>query len=799
MLRAAVRSLVRRPSFTFAAAGTLALGIAAPTALFSTVNAALLKPLPYPRAQDIYTVRTYFPNGRFTIGLVASEELEALQHLSEGVAMTAATQRSDGTIATDAAARQVVAYGVSGGFFDLFALPMELGRGIAEPDQVRGAPLVIVLSHSLWTKAYGARPDIIGTTITYSDLPARIVGVARADFDIPAGADVWLNSYMPPAAIGHAYDGYVRLKPGVTVPSLQAPMTEAMAALGRKYPDQDKDRAFRLTPLLEATLGDLRPILLILFGATGLLLVLAAANVTNLMLAGSTGRAREMAVRAALGAGRRRIAAQLVAESLVLAVGGGVAGLAAAYAAVRLLVRFGGSHLPRLDAVAFDTTVVGFVAALIVAAGLIIGIVPALSMTTDDIASLMNEGGRTVRGSRQTRRLLGAFVVAEIAVAVALVAGASRLVESYQRLENVDLGFDPRGRLAIDVLLPRSYANQQRLQAWWQTVETRLREAGATRVAAASSLPLEHEWDSTTFVDILSQPGIPADKRPNARVRYMTPGLLSTMGIRLLHGRAFTDEDGPDSQAVAIVSEAFVRRFLHDADPLRERVSGFSFRMVNGRPVMQQIAIVGVAADVKYSAVTALPEPTVYVPLSQSVALPKAIVVTTADGHPERYSARFRAALGEVDRSMPVDFAMMSTLVAASLERPRLGMWLMSGFGVAALVLAMVGVFGVIAYVVAQRTGEMAIRQALGATRSQVFWIIVAEGGWMTMLGVAAGMLIAWWTGIAIHRYVYEASTDDPRALIGSAIIVALVAAFATLFPARRAATFEPARALREQ
>lgn len=797
MLTVATRSLLRQPSFALAAVGTLALGIAAPTALFSTVNAVLLKPLPYPRAEDIYTVRTFFPSGRFTIGLVASEEMSALAGFADVIVATAATQRIDAAIVTDVGARQVIAYGVSDGFFDLLGLPMAIGRGMSQGDGAREAPPVVVLSHALWTSAYGRRPEVLGTTIDLGNRSARVVGVARADFDVPAGTDVWFNTWIP-ENIGHLYEGYVRLKPGVAASSLQARLDQTMQTLGQKYPDQNDGRAFELRSLLDTTVGDLRPILLILFGATALLLVLAAANVTNLVLVRSTSRVREMAVRAALGAGRGRIMRMLVTESLILAAAGGVAGIAAAYAVVQSLMKFGGSRLPRLDTLSFDWTTIGFVVVLVIVTGLVAGIVPALRMADGDIASLMNDAGRSVRGSRKTRRLLALFVVAELAVAVALVAGAARLVTSYHHLEGIDPGFDPRGRLVLDVLLPNTYLTQPRRNAWWEATEDRLRSAGAVRVASASSLPLQPERDTTTFIDLVSRPDIPPDQRPNGRRRLVSADFFNTMGIRVLSGRAFTEADGPTGMAVGIVNEAFVRRSLADADPLGERMKGLKAHVVDGRVVEEEVVIVGVVADVRYASLTTAAEPIVYLPKSQHLSRRELIVVTTADGRPHEHIAEFRAALNAVDARMPVEVGTMSTFVAASLDRQRLGMWLMSGFGIAALLLAMVGIFGVIAYVVAQRTGEMAVRQALGATRSQVVWIVVKDAGRAAALGLTGGLLMAWWMGRLMGRYVYEVRPGDPAILAGSAAVVALVAILATLAPASRAAASELSRALRE-
>ncbi|MGH9409251.1 MAG: ABC transporter permease [Vicinamibacterales bacterium] len=802
MLKYSIRALVRQRSFAAAAIGTLALGIAAPTALFSTVNAALLKPLPYSRPDDIYTVRTYMTNGRFTIGLMASEEMTTLERQSPLVQTIAMAEPVQGaSVTTGGDTRQVSAYGVSGSFFDLFGLPMALGRPVAPSDAVRGAPPVVVLSHALWESAYGARPDIIGSVVTFMDLPLRVIGVARPGFAVPEGTDLWISDFIPDG-IGHEYAGYLRLKPGATLEALQPAMTGAMASLGPKYPDMEINRAYRVTPLLTATVGDLGPILIILLAATALLLVLAAANVTNLMLARGAARTREVAVRAALGAGRARILAQFVAESLILAIVGGVVGIVAAFVGVRALLRLGGAHLPRLDTLSFDGRVLAFAAAVMIVTGVLVGLVPALRMADADISLLMNESGRGVRGSRRTRRLLAIFIAAELAVSVVVVAGASRLVASYEHLAHVDPGFVAAGRLVFDVTLPRHPGpfaeSQQRLTNWWQQTAERLRDAGATEVAAASSIPLEHEWDSTTFTDIVGRQDTTSPNRPNGRRRVVTPEFFSTMGVRLLAGRAFTDADRWQSQPVVIVSETWVRKFLGDGDPLRAEIQGVRFHMENGKPVPDNAPIVGVVADVKYSTLADAPEPVIYLPMAQTYVMQRAsIVVTTADGAPEKHAADFRRALLEVEPRLAIESTTLSSVVSRSIERQRLGMWLMSAFGVAALLLATVGVFGVIAYSVSQRTGEMAIRQALGATRAQVVWAIVRDGGLVALPGLLAGVTIAWWTGHLIGGYVYEVSAADPVVLAAGTLSVALVALGAMILPARRAAQLEPARALR--
>jgi putative ABC transport system permease protein len=420
-------------------------------------------------------------------------------------------------------------------------------------------------------------------------------------------------------------------------------------------------------------------------------------------------------------------------------------------------------------------------------------------MADTDIAALMNETGRSVRGSHKTRRLLGVFVIAEIAVAVAIVAGAGRLVRSYQNLESLDPGFNPRGLLAFDLTVPRPQPPfQERRNAWWDDTEAALRAAGATQVAATSSLPLgPHEWDVTQLLDLAAHPDLPPDKKPNARIRKVTPDFFKDMGIALLEGRAITREDGMNAQRVAVVNEAFARRNLGGASALGEQLKGISGHRENGKFIEDLVPIVGVVRDVKYSTLSGLPEPVLYFPFAQSAPFRVSIVVATADGAPERHIAEFEAALRHVEPRLAIAATPLPAIVAASLDRERLGMWLMLGFGAAALLLAAVGMFGVIAYVVSQRTGEMAVRQALGATQGQIVATVMRDGAGVAAAGVVIGTGLAWWTGRLVAGYVFDVSGRDPLVLGLSAAIVAGVAMLATLVPARRAASPELARALR--
>lgn len=795
-IRGAVRSLVRHPAFVLTASGTLAIGSAAAVALFSAVNAALLRPLPYPRSAEIYSVRTFFPNGRFASGLAAMEELGALQRI-DGVTQAAGALRVDGAVSDGSLVRQVVSYGTTDGFFNLFGLPVVLGRPFAAQDHLPGAPRVVILSDALWRSAFGARPDIVDSSVTVAGTPARVIGVAHRAMNAPDGADLWFNLYVPKTSIGHALEGYVRLRPGVGPEALRDQMAQAMGALGKEHPEQDLGRAYVLKPLIDATVGELKPILLILLSATGLLLLLAAVNVSNLLLARGTGRTREIAVRAALGASALRIVTQLIGESVLLAVAGGLVGMAAAFAAVKLVLRFSGARLPGLDSVPFDARVVGVAMVVMVLTGVAAGVLPALRLARSDIASLMNESTRSVLGSKRTRTLLGCFIVAEIAIAVALVAGAGRLVRSFQNIHRVDPGFQVRQQVTIDVTLPdRQYQEAPRMEAWRQAVTERLRAAGAAQVAMTSSLPLQHEWDSTAFADLRSQPGTPPDRRPIARVRFATPRFFSVMGIKLLGGRTFTDADRGGASPVAIVNATFVRRFLRDADPLRDALAGFSNIIESGKIIRRDSAIVGVVADVKYASLTAAPEPVIYVPPVEFPVLRQSMVIVPQDGRPLA-TADLRSAIRAVDPNVALEFGTLADGVSASLSRERLGMLLMSLFGATAILLAVVGVFGVIAYVVAQRTNEMAVRQALGATRAQVFRMVLGDGGRVAGAGIAIGLILAWMTGAMMRGYLFGVAAADPLILLVSAIVVCAAATVALVVPARRAAGLDPAQALR--
>ncbi len=794
-----VRRLVQQPGFFASAVGALALGIAAPTALFAVVHATLLRPLPYADAHDLYSVRTTMTDGRFTIGLVASAELNALRRATDLVTASALAQPVNGTIEIGDSARQVSVYAVSLDFFDLFGLPMAYGRTFNADDNQSWYGSRVVLSHHTWTTLYGGDPAIVGRTIKFGGGPGSlVVGIAAPAFAIPRDADLWF--LMPEHEdIGHANLAYIRLKPGVTVDRVQERLGPMWDALAKQYPDQDKNRAFVMTPLLTSIVGDLGPVVVMAFAATGVLLVLAMVNVANLLLSRVTTRSREIAVRMAIGATRRDLLALLLSESLVIAAAATAVALPLASAAVHLIARIGGAALPRADGLAIDWPVFAFSAITMVIVGFIVGLAPLATLPTGGLTELMNEGGRGAVHGRSTRRALNVMVVVEVTLAIALVAGAGRLLLSMKNLLTLDPGFIAQGRLAIDVDLPvRPYiADQTRIYVWQDAAESALRNLGASGVGVASTAPLRHEWDSTVFADITGRPTEPSS-RPNARLRIIDPGFFDVMGMRMVAGRAFTIDDRRGGDPVAIVNQAWARKFLPGLDPLRERVTtGSSFHMVDGKPTPVDAAIVGVVRDVPYVALPLAAEPTIYLADAQVPRARKTFVITTPDGAPERLIPQIRAALAAIDPHVPIDFEPMAHAESTSLAWPTLGLLLMGTFGALGLVLAATGVFGVIAFVSAERSPEMAVRLALGGTRGHIFSLIVGHSVKLALTGLLAGVLVAWWLGQPMARYVYQVAPANVLVLAGSALLVFLVAVAAAIPSARRAATIQPSRVFR--
>jgi putative ABC transport system permease protein len=807
-LRYAARKIWAAPAFTLAAVATLAIGIGATTAIFSTVNATLLRPLPYRHPEELIALRTRYVDGRVTTGLVAPVEIARLNDAKGSIRRAVGMSSSpfDLTLLRENAppVHAAVCF-VGDGFFELFDLPMTLGSGFTHeqqaplsnggnPGQAQGPPPLTVLSYHAWTSLFGRDANIVGKTIRFAEFSAMVVGVAPPDLDLPQGADFWGNARLNPQDVGHALATVMRVKPGTTMERLRSEMAVVMTGLARDFPASDAGREFLPQPLVESIVGDLGPTLLVAFASTTLLLLLACVNVTNLLLGRGAARAREIAVRTALGATRGRVVRLLLTESFLVTCLGAIAGLALAFAGVRSLQVLGASKLPRLESIPFDTHVLGFALLVLLVSGLMLGVAPAIRLARTDLKTLINESGRSTSGGRGTARIMGAMTVAEVALALMLVAGAGWLVQSFSRLRHTDPGFVSTGRLMVDVRPnPQSVRGPDQTLAWTRNLFERLRGLpGVTRVGSTFAFPLRGQLDSSVLLQFQGETFDPAHTL-GARQRLVSPGFFDAMGVPVLAGRDFTADDRQNTALVAVVNREFVRRYLQNKDPLR---TAFAF----GYPTIDTKnfrTIVGVVGDIRYRSIAEPAEPSFYSPQGQLPFPRQTVVIATTLADARTMVPAVRREITSLEPQLAFDVDTVSNFVASTLTRQQLGMVLMLVFGATALGLAAVGIYGVIAYATAQRIGEIATRLALGATPANVFWLMMRRGQTLAAVGAVLGLAAAYVGGRTIASFVYGISAFDPLVLASAVVVVVLITWVATAIPAARAARIDPIDALR--
>lgn len=814
-LKFAFRSFRRAPAFPLAAITTLALGIGATTAIFSTLNAVLLKPLPYPQPENLYNIRTTLTDGRVTTGMLSYGEISRLNGTTSTIVRAAGLQDVDLTLLhQDGTPQHVKVYGVSEGFFDVFGLPMTLGGFKHEdhvpppppPQQPQGqgqgqnaqqgpppAPPVVVISYRVWQDLYRGDPNIVGKPIRFAEVPTTIAGVAPRDFDTPHNADFWFSQQLDKDDINHFFDGYMRLKPGTTLERANAEMAPIMKQLERDFPQADLNRIYVTRSLVASVVGDLGPILIIVMSATGLLLLLGCVNVANLLLARGASRAREMAVRVAIGAPRGRIVRQLLTESILLSTLGAVLGLGLAFAGIRALLALGASKLPRLDAVAFDSRVLIFAVVVLVVSGLLVGFAPALRLARTDVRTLMNESTRSATGGRGTGRWLSVMTVVEIALAIVLVAGAGWLVRGFASLRSTDLGFSPENRLIFDVaFLGPKYPNPAAVYSAAQTLRDRLAALpGVTGVGATSNFPFKNNIEGSLIAAFHGEPVNPANPM-GTRQRLVSPGYFKATGTSLLQGRDFGPDDRQGTQRVAIINKAFVNRYLKGRNPI-----GLQFAAGYPAPdPRNELTVVGVVDDVRQKTVKDEAEPAFYSPLTQLPLRRQTIVVATSSTDVASLQSAIRAEVRSLDPTIAVEFELVRELVNGTLRRQQLGMTLMLIFGGVAILLAAVGIYGVVAYAVSQRRGEMATRLALGATPGSVFGLVMKQGAILAGIGTAVGLLIAYLSGRIVASQIYAIRASDPLMLGAAILLVVAITVLATMIPAWRASRLAPSGVL---
>jgi predicted permease len=798
----ALRGLRKKPWFTIAAVLTLALGIGANSAIFTVVDDVLLRPLPYPSPDRLVFVWTYNPRQGFDKDVASYPNFDDWRRQSTSFeAMSAYTGVGFAlTQAGDPA--QIRGAAVTPGFFETLGVAPAIGRTFVAREAGRGDDRVAVLSHDLWQTRFGGDPAAVGRSIVLNGVRHEIVGVMPASFAHPETAQVW-TPLVPSerfAALMQARGAFWlqvigRLKPGVERGAAQAEMNAITSALERQYPNVNAAIGVRLVPMHEEIVGDVRQPLLILFATVAFVLVIACANVANLLLARAASRQRELAIRSALGAGRRRLIRQMLTESLVLAAAGGAAGLLLAAWGIQALQSLAPSNLPRLSGVRIDTAVILYTVLASVVTGLIFGVAPALQSAAATASEFLTERGRAESPGSRGRRLRSVVAIAEVAVALVLAIGAGLLVRSFVAMNKVQLGFDPRGILVLRVDLPQArYSENAQVTTFYNDLASRLSALpGVESVGLGSSVMLSALPQSAS----LAVQGRPPED-PNARnapVPYdsMTPDLFRTLRIPLRSGRLFTDADGPTTQRVVVVNESLVRRFFPDGNALGKKVTF-------GDPADPQArwsTIVGIVADTRRGGVDRAPWAEVYYSLVQALDRRMYALIRTS-GDPLSLVRPAQAQVWAIDPNQPVaSTRTLGGIVAESQANRRFTTLLLGLFSLVAVALAAIGIYGVIAYSTAQRFPEIGVRMALGARRADVLAMVLREGLTIGAVGLALGVAAA----VVLTRFssslLFGVSARDPITFVALPLGLLLVAVLAALIPAARAVRVNPVVALR--
>lgn len=800
----AVRGLRKAPSFAIAAVLTLALGIGANSAIFSVVNAVLLRPLPYPSPDRLMMLWTYNPRQGFDKDVSAYPNFDDWRRQSTSFAAMCAYYGADFTLTQAGDPAQIRGALVTPGFFETLGVAPEVGRAFGPREGTAGGDRVAILSHGLWQTRFGSDPAVVGRAIVLNGIAHEVLGVMPASFAHPETAQVWTPLAPSGRRAGLLQSRSAlwlqvigRLKPGVARGEAQAEMNAIASALERQYPDVNAGIGVRVVPMHEEIVGNVRRPLLILLGAVGFVLLIACGNVANLLLTRAASRQKELAIRAALGAGRRRLIRQTLIESLVLAAAGSAAGLMLAAWGIQALQSLAPSDLPRLTGVRIDTPVMVYTSLAALVTGLIFGTAPALQSTAVMAGQFLKEGGRTGTEGSRGRRLRDAVAVVEIAVALVLLIGAGLLVRSFVAMNQVELGFDPRHTLVLRVDLPSArYPEGTQVLAFYDDLSSRLRALpGVESVGLGSSVLLPALPQSAT----LNVQGRPVQDRRvlNPPVPYdsITPDFFKTLRIPLLRGRLFSDADTATAQPVVVVNESLARRFFPDGDALGRKVTFDD----PGNAAARWLTIVGIVGDTRRGGVNRGPWAELYYPLAQAPDSRMYALIRTS-GDPLALVPSAQAQVWAIDRHQPIHSARtVEELLAASQANRRFTTLLLGLFSIVALALAAVGIYAVVAYSTAQRTREIGIRMALGARRADVLTMVLKEAGMIGGIGLAVGIAVA----LALTRFMsgllFGVGARDPITFVALPIGLLLVTAVATLIPAARALRVSPLVALRAE
>ncbi|HXE30693.1 MAG TPA: ABC transporter permease [Terriglobales bacterium] len=814
-VRYAVRLLRKSPGFATVAILTLALGIGASTAVFSLVDAVLLKPLPFPHAEQI-VFPWRLPKQGMNLGFDTNpwgrvEFLYLQQHAQAFGAMGAFLSGSFNLTGSGDPVR-LDGLRASAGFFPSLGVRPALGRTFTDAEDRPGGEHEVILADSLWRAQFGADPGVLGRSIELNGEAYTVIGVMPRGFAFPQASEMpkvftfaprvqlWVplalnrGSRIPNESDELAIIG--RMKPGVTLAQAQADMDVMGKRLESARPNAAGWFRSRVTPLTRQAAGDTREPLLLLLAAVGLVLLIAASNVAGLLLTRSLARTRELTVRAALGAAGARLMRQVLTESLVLAAAGGAVGVGLAEGAIRAVQALAPAGIPRLGEAGLDFRVLAFALAVMVVTGLLFGLAPALGARRDNLAGALRDGGRRAGVAPSVRRMRNALLVAQIALALVVVISTGLLARTLVRLLQVDPGFQAAHALTFQLTLPgEQYPDQAHIVRVYQNVLERLRALPGVRAAGVTeTVPMDGATESTT-IRMSDHPATSSMDIPVANYTMVSPGYFAAVGTAIVRGRGFLDSDSASSRPVAVVNAALARKYWPGQDAIGKRIAprGAAF---------PDETIVGVAADVKQLSLREAPPPEMYVPYTQKVWPPLLTmnVVLRGNGSADGLAARARDAVHAVAPELPVaGVRTLDGIVDDSLAPARFAIFLLSAFAGIALLLAAVGMYGVIAYNVAQRTPELGVRIALGARPGSLFQMVLAQGGRIAGWGVGLGLVAALGVSRLLRGFLYGVRETDPLTFAGVAILLALVALVACYLPARRAMRVDPMVALREE
>ena len=811
-LRTALRSLRASPTFTAVALPVLALGIGSGTAIFSVVDAVVLRGLPFDEHDRIVAVLEHdtrrpetFGGGRTTAQTYLDwrrlqESFEAIAGVESGGPLQSRSETGE----------PVESQGlrVTHEFFSVFRVQPILGRGFTEDDSIEGRNRVGIISYGYWLRRFGGSPDAIGKTIEVSDQATEIVGVMPRGFTYPVAVEKPTEIYRPIPftaenkirAGGRNYNWFAmaRLKPGISVAQAHEQMNRVAAALDQQYPEFSPGMRVRVVTLHHHLVGKVRSWMLMLLGAVGLVLLIACANVANLMLARATVRAREMGIRSALGASRWRLIRGLLIEGVVLSVSGAALGIVLAYFGVHAIRAWLPNGLPRVASIGLDLRVLSTAIAAALGTGVFFGIVPALQSSRPDLTTTLKESGRSTTSGSATHRVRSVLVVAEVALAVVLLVGAGLFIGSFVKLMRIDPGFDYRNVLLVNVgvrLTPGVPMREafQEAEKQGRPYALQLLEAVRTvpAVVAASAVsggvPLTGSW-SRNRIELPGKGLVGSDDSLDRRI--VTPEYLQTLGIPLIRGRYLSAEDREGSPKVVVINETAARKYWSDVDAL-----GQTFKMNS-----QDYTVVGIVGDIRHLGLETKPRQESYAPLAQNTVIGVTLVLRTRGDALDALPA-VKSAIWSVNKEQRIggDVFTLEQYMDRLIAQRRFNMTLLTLFGVLGLVIAVVGIYGVMAYIVAQRTNEIGVRMALGATRGHVVAIVLRRAGMMMAVGLALGGVIAWYASAAVRVFLFETEPNDVATMAAALAVLTAAGVLASAVPARRAASVDPLIALRHE